>query len=62
MMERANNRRGEVALRRIDTEESRGFALEVVRLLREREVAEAAARAAASQSSSQAGIVGGTRE
>jgi hypothetical protein len=62
MMERANNRRGEVALRRIDTEESRGFALEVVRLLREREVAEAASRAAASQSSSQAGIVGGTRE
>jgi hypothetical protein len=47
VVERSNNRFGEVLLRRIDNEEARGFVNEVVRLLREREAARAGTTAAA---------------
>lgn len=46
MAERANNIRGAAALRRIDNQEARAFTDEVIRLLREREAADLAARQA----------------
>jgi len=47
MVERANNRRGEVALRRIDSEEARAFTDEIIRILRQREASRIAAPDAA---------------
>ena len=42
MVERANNRRGEVLFRRIDDEEAKAFTDEIIRILREREASAAA--------------------
>lgn len=59
MVERANNQRGEIALRRVDTEDARAFTDELIRLLRERE-----ARATAGQAitAPAAGVAGSRRE
>lgn len=61
MVERANNRRGEALLRRIDSAEARAFTDEVVRILREREAGRGAA-AAASQASAASASVTANRE
>lgn len=57
-LERANNERGGVLLRRIDSAEAKAFADEIVRILRERE----AARAAASTASRVGGAAAGAQQ
>lgn len=55
MVERANNIRGAAAFRRIDNQEARAFTDEVIRLLREREAADLAARQAGAVAAPAAG-------
>ena len=59
MIERANNRRGQVALSRIDTDDSRAFTDELLRILRQREATRAGNTAASRAASRGAGAVGG---
>jgi hypothetical protein len=62
MIERANNRRGQTALTRIDTEESRAFTDELLRILRQREATRGNNTAAARAASQAGGAAGGSRE
>lgn len=58
MVERSNNQFGETLLRRIDSEESRAFADEVVRIIRDRE----GARTATARGAQSVGAYAGTQQ